>query len=223
MNKTSVSTLVMPVSLPDLDSKLRHVPTQARSRERLRRVLDAADGLLADQGAGSFTTARVAIAAGIPVGSVYRYFPDKEAIAEALAVRYWTHFAELVAAATESVLDDAEADPTARVLETLADGFRTSPGFRSLWYGGLRTQRIRDATRPARTAIADSVQRILASRWPDAAQAECAIAAQMVVIAGDGLLREAFRSTPNGDPRMLEESAMMLDAYVETRLGAAER
>ena len=206
-------------SLPKPETNLRHVPTQARSRERLQRVLDAADQLLAEQRAEAFTTARVAVAAGVPVGSVYRYFHDKEAIAEALAVRYWGHFAGLVATVTETVLREDHADPTARVLEALADGFRDSPGFRSLWYGGLRTQRIRDATRPARTAIAGSVEKILASRWPEADQEDRIVAAQMVVIAGDGLLREAFRSTADGDARMLAESATMLNAYVAARLG----
>ena len=42
----------------------------------------------------------------------------------------------------------------------------------------------------------------------------------MVVIAGDGLLREAFRSAPeDGDAGLLAESETMLDAYVGARLG----
>jgi hypothetical protein len=41
----------------------------------------------------------------------------------------------------------------------------------------------------------------------------------MVVIAGDGLLREAFRVDRDGDPQVLEESTGMLSAYVDARLG----
>jgi AcrR family transcriptional regulator len=67
--------------------RLRNAPLQARSRERLRRVLDAADEVLAQDGAAAFTTTRVAIEAEVPIGSVYRFFPDKEAIVEALAVQ----------------------------------------------------------------------------------------------------------------------------------------
>ena len=48
-------------------------------------------------------------------------------------------------------------------------------------------------------------------------------AARMVVIAGDGLLREAFRSAPDGDHWLLAESRAMLDAYVAARLGPARR
>ena len=106
------------------------------------------------------------------------------------------------------------------MLEALSGGFRARPGFLALWYGGLRTERIRDSTRPAREAIARSVQRILAVHWPQAPDSARATAAQMVVIAGDGLLREAFRGSPQGDPEMLEESRLMLDAYTAVRLGS---
>jgi AcrR family transcriptional regulator len=203
---------------PELDTRLRHVPTQARSRERLRRVLDAADQVLARDGADAFTTTRIAHEAGVPVGSVYRYFPDKEAIVEALATRYWTEFADLVAAAAELDEQAQMPDPAGGVLEALANAFRRRPGFLALWYGGLRTERIRNATRPTREAIAGSVQRILAVNWPRAPARDRAAAARMVVVAGDGLLREAFRTSRRGDAQLLAESRLMLGAYVRARL-----
>jgi AcrR family transcriptional regulator len=208
-------------SLPsNLYTRTRRVPIQARSRERLRRVLEAADAVLATEGAGAFTTTRIAEVAGVPVGSVYHYFPDKAAIVESLAVGYWNEFADLVDAAAEA---DARApldDPAGTVLEALAAGFRARPGFLALWYGGLRTERIRDVTRPTRAAITASTDRILVEHWPGADAERRATAARMVVIAGDGLLREAFRSSPDGDPILLAEGQTMLNAYVSARLGA---
>jgi hypothetical protein len=62
------------------------------------------------------------------------------------------------------------------------------------------------------------VQRILAVHWPQANPESRATVAQMVVIAGDGLLREAFRTTLDGDQVVLDESKAMLDAYVTVRL-----
>ena len=114
-------------------------------------------------------------------------------------------------------------DPAGAVLEALATGFRARPGFLALWYGGLRTERVRDATRPTRDAIAAAVQRILAVHWPGAAARDRATAARMVVIAADGLLREAFRIAPDGDPVVLAEGTAMLDAYVAARLGQPAR
>jgi AcrR family transcriptional regulator len=202
------------------EMKLRNVPMQARSRERLARVLDAADAVLAQEGAEAFTTTRVAELAGVPVGSVYRYFPDKQTIAEALAVRYWDGFQDLVAAVAETDEREPLRDPAGAVLGALAAGFRAQPGFLALWYGGLRSERVRDATRPTRVEIAASVARILATHWPAAAEHDRLAAARMVVIAGDGLLREAFRAAPDGDSQVLEEGRTMVDAYVAARLGA---
>lgn len=199
--------------------RLRHAPTQARSRERLRRVLDAADEVLAQAGADVFTTTLVAARAGVPIGSVYRFFPDKEAIVEALAVRYWSDFEDLVAGVAEADGIEATDDPVGAVLDVLVAGFRSRPGFLALWYGGLRTERVREATRPTRTAIAGSIERILARHWPSALDRTRAQVAEMVVLAGDGLLREAFRRERLGDRAVLAESKLMLGAYIAARLG----
>jgi AcrR family transcriptional regulator len=191
---------------------------QARSRERLRRVLDAADEVLAAEGPDAFTTTRLAEVAGVSIGSVYRFFPDKEAIVEALAMRYWSDFEDLVAGVAEA--DEAQPldDPIGAVLDVLVAGFRARPGFLGLWFGGLRSEHVRDVTRPTRTAIASSIERILQRHWPDAPPDTRARVSEMAVLAGDGLLREAFRRDQNGDPAVLAESKHMLRAYIAERL-----
>jgi AcrR family transcriptional regulator len=150
---------------------------------------------------------------------VYRYFPDKEAIIEALALSYWSDFEDLVAAAAEADEMAPLDDPGSVVIDALAAGFRAHPGFLTLWYGGLRTERVREITRPTRSAIAASAARILAVHWPHASGGARLTAARMVVLAGDGLLREAFRGHPEGDATLLEESKVMIDAYLSARLG----
>jgi AcrR family transcriptional regulator len=213
---------MVPPRSSKLDKMLRHVPTQARSRARLLRVLDAAEEVLAREGAGTFTVARVAAVAGVPVGSVYHYFPDKQAVVEALALHYWSDFEDLVATVAETDERDPMSDPAGAVLDALAAGFRARPGFLALWYGGLRTERVRETTRPTRGAIAESIARILAVHWPSADERVRNDAARMVVIAGDGLLREAFRASPDGDEWLLAESRAMVHAYIAVRLGEPE-
>jgi AcrR family transcriptional regulator len=186
-------------------------------------MLDAADELLAREGAGAFTTIRIADSAGVTVRAIHRHFTDRDEIVEALAVQYWSDFEDLVAAAAECDELDPFPDPGAAVLETLAAGMRARPGFLALWYGGLRTDGVRAASRPARSAIARSVERILATHWPSSPPQLRTMVAGMVVVAGDGLLREAFQRDPDGDPALLAESARMLDAYVSGRLGPRER
>jgi AcrR family transcriptional regulator len=197
---------------------LRNTPLQARSRARLGRVLDGAEEVLEQVGAEAFTTTAVARAAGVSVGSVYRFFGDKQAIIEALAVRYWSDFADLVAGVAEADALEPVADPVQEILSVLAAGFRARPGFLVLWYGGLRSARVRDSTRSARQAIAGSVEQILARHWPQTPQPNRALTASMLVLAGDGLLREAFRLDPTGDPTVLAESRAMLQSYLDDRL-----
>lgn len=210
----------VPLAEKPTDLSLRNTPLQARSRARLGRVLDAAEAVLEHSGADGFTTTAVAQAAGVSVGTVYRFFPDKQAIVEALAIRYWCDFADLVAGVAEADALDPVEDPAEAVLSVLAAGFRARPGFLSLWYGGLRTERVRDRTRDARQDIAGSIERIFAAHWPAAASETRRLAAAMVVLAGDGLLREAFRRNRDGDPRLLEEAKVMLRSYIAHRLEA---
>jgi Tetracyclin repressor-like, C-terminal domain len=128
-----------------------------------------------------------------------------------------------VAAAAEADELGPLADPGGAVLDALAAGFRARPGFLALWYGGLRTEHVRDVTRPVRSAIARSIERILSVHWPAASSEDRARAALMVVLAGDGLLREAFRLDASGDPDVLADSKLMLDAYLSARLGGPAR
>jgi AcrR family transcriptional regulator len=207
-------------TLPATHERLRRAPQQERSREKLRRVLDAAEEVLATEGAGALSAARVADAAGVAVGSLYRYFPDKEAIVEALAVRYWSDFEDLVAKQAAADAREPLAWPLPTVIRALADGFRERPGFLALWFGGLRTERVRDITRPARDGFARSVERMLGLRWPDADAVALATVSRMVVLLGDGILREAFRLDPAGNPTVIEEGIRAIDAYIEARLGS---
>lgn len=207
----------------------RRVPRQQRAREKHERILDAADALLAGAstapGAGSgtpaatLTTTRIAEQAGVAVGSVYSYFADKEAIVEAIALRHWQRFADLVAASAEAEERSPSEDPLAAVIDTLAAGFRGQPAFRALWYSELRTERLRDATRPVRDQVGASLRRVLQAHWRRASPQQLDTAARMIVLVGDGILREAFRIDPDGDPTLLREGRTMLQAYAEQTLG----
>ncbi|WP_043113454.1 helix-turn-helix domain-containing protein, partial [Pseudacidovorax intermedius] len=67
----------------------RKEPQQARSANLVAAVLEAAVQVLAQEGAQRFTTARVAEKAGVSVGSLYQYFPNKAAILFRLQSDEW--------------------------------------------------------------------------------------------------------------------------------------
>ena len=65
----------------------RKRPVQARSRETVAAILEAAAHVFAQRGVAGFTTNHVAVRAGVSIGSVYQYFPDKDALLAALVER----------------------------------------------------------------------------------------------------------------------------------------
>ncbi|MET9735425.1 TetR family transcriptional regulator [Streptomyces sp. NPDC006458] len=75
---------------------LRRAPVQRRSAERLTRILDACADLLDEVGYDALSTRAVALRAGVPIGSVYRFFGNKRAMADALAQRNLERFTERV-------------------------------------------------------------------------------------------------------------------------------
>jgi AcrR family transcriptional regulator len=202
-------------------SSLRKLPTQARAEQKVRAVLDAADRLLAAEGASALGTKRLAQDAGVSVGTVYNWFADKQAIAEALALRYWQELSDLVAGVAESAEAGAVEDPLGETVDVLAAGFRARPGFLALWFGGLRTERLRDVTRPQRVAVGASVTRILAAVYPHSSVEQRQTVARMLVLIGDGILREAFRVDRDGDRMILHEGKAALQAYIDARLAVS--
>src|SRR6201996_5196011 len=77
----------MPARSPDISP--RKAPRQRRSTQLVADILEAAIRVLEREGAARFTMARVAERAGVSVGSLYQYFPNKEAILFQLQTQEW--------------------------------------------------------------------------------------------------------------------------------------
>ncbi|MFE4593421.1 TetR family transcriptional regulator [Streptomyces laurentii] len=122
---------------------------QRRSAERLARILDACAELLDETGYERLSTRAVAVRAGVPIGSVYRFFGDKRAMAAALAHRNLDRYAARVAAglaalpAPAAVSADAAVAPrpvdAGRIIDAVLDAYlamkRTVPGFGLVDFG----------------------------------------------------------------------------------------
>jgi AcrR family transcriptional regulator len=89
----------------------RKEPKQARSTELVASILEAAVQVLAKEGAHRFTTARVAEKAGVSVGSVYQYFPNKAAILFRLQSDEWRQTAGLLC----DILEEVQRPPLERL------------------------------------------------------------------------------------------------------------
>jgi AcrR family transcriptional regulator len=197
--------------------RLRRVPTQARSRARLRRLLDTAEEVLANEGAEALTTTRVAEAAGVSVGSLYQYLPDKGAIVQALARRYLADFEALMAELERDALRSGGAgwdDPVGRLIDEFSERYRELPGYRALWFGRELSDELRAADRENKVALARGVRRIAVALNLARDDDYLRVAARAGVLVTDSILQEAFRLDPNGDPQLIEEAKRILRLYL---------
>lgn len=96
----------------------RKQPQQGRSMELVESVLVAAVQVLAAEGAQRFTMARVAERAGVSVGSLYQYFPNKAAILFRLQSDEWERTSEML----RGILEDSASPPLER-LRTVVHAF----------------------------------------------------------------------------------------------------
>ena len=90
---------------------LRKMPKQARANALIEAVLEAAAQVLAQEGAARFTTARVAERAGVSVGSLYQYFPNKAAILFRLQSDEWRRTTDM----WREILEDTKTPPLKRL------------------------------------------------------------------------------------------------------------
>jgi AcrR family transcriptional regulator len=84
----------------------RKAPSQQRARVRVDAIVDAAAQVFAEQGYASTTTNRIAEHAGVPIGSLYQYFPNKDAIAIELVRRHIADAAAVAWPALDVLVDD---------------------------------------------------------------------------------------------------------------------
>jgi AcrR family transcriptional regulator len=106
-------------SMPRISSR-KH-PKQARSRQLVAAILAAAGRILARDGARRFTAARVAEEAGVSVGSLYQYFPNKEAILFRLQADEWEETGGLLS----GILADTSLPPLDRLRAAVCEFVRS--------------------------------------------------------------------------------------------------
>ncbi len=87
-------TDVLPAPTP-APGLFRRMPQQDRGQRRIDRILEAAMAVIADVGVEGASTNAIAARASTSVGSLYQFFPNKDAIVQALAARYVAEFEAL--------------------------------------------------------------------------------------------------------------------------------
>jgi AcrR family transcriptional regulator len=157
----------------------RKRPKQARSTDLVAAILEAAAQVLAKEGAPRFTTARVAERAGVSVGSIYQYFPNKAAILFRLQSDEWRQTSEML----RMILEDARRPPLQR-LRALVLAFIRSECDEAAMRVALddAAPLYRDApeAREARASGDRTMQVFMREALPEASESTRALAADLI-------------------------------------------
>lgn len=199
------------------------LPKQARSRARVTRILDAADRVLVDEGYEAFTVRRITDVAALPVGTVYQFFADKNAIVDALVLRYLGAINQIMDVRASDTKRTSWTDVVDDVLDGFVALYRANPGLLSLWQARHLSSSALDADIANNERLADGLRAILISRENAKDNADLARACRVVVETADALLDLAFREKPDGDPKLIAEAKRIQKLYLNDTIWRLQR
>lgn len=181
-------------------------------------MLDACAALLDETGYEALSTTRIAERAGVAIGSVYQFFPDKRAITQELTRRNVEQFVSRVGHRfiEEDYLNWWEAVDA--IIDEYVDMHRTVPGFRSLHFGDVVDLNLLDSDSENNTVIAGRLRGLLLKEFGLADSHELDVAMLVAVEAGDAVLKLAFRRRPDGEPEMIEAAKQLIRGFLSLQL-----
>ncbi len=208
---------------PAARTKPRRAPVQARSRLTVDAVLEAAAQVFERHGYAAGTTNRIAERAGVSIGSLYQYFPNKDAVLVALVEQ---HLDDATAAAAPLISEFASAPPELRRgLRILADAFvalhADRPGLhRVLFEESPRPRAILDRLETLEQASTSAIAAWLGT-LPTVTAPDLSIAAAFVVQTLESTThRLVIHPQPGVEPqRYVDEAVVLLAAYLTAPRG----
>ncbi len=197
----------------------RKKPIQGRSRETVRAILEAAARILATDGPDALTTNHVAKVAGVSIGSLYQYFPDRDAVVAALIDARL----EDDRAAVAALLAGMTGAPPRERLHAVIDAFVDRQATVAPWLAKLlpllpaleREQRAREMVQGASASVAAlllSDPEVLRPELRDPARLEVALFAATRALRGVLNAAAVERPALLRDPDLRAAAARMIEA-----------
>jgi AcrR family transcriptional regulator len=181
-------------------------------------MLDACAELVDEVGYDGLTTTLLAERAGVAIGSVYQFFPDKRAIVQALTMRNVEAYVERVS----SRIADGGLNHWWEAVDAAIDEFiemhRKIPGFRTLRFGDVVDRNLLDEERDNDTIIVQEMANLLINGFGLPDEPRLRFALGIGVELGDALIKMAFRNVQDGDEAILAEAKDIIREYLYRKL-----
>jgi len=186
-------------------SYVRKKPAQARARATVDAILEAAAHILTGQGYDALTTNHVAERAGVSIGSLYQYFPNKDAILMALASR---HLDDIERTIDEAMARTSQARSFRTIVRSMIEAniaaHRIDPALHSALSERLPYQGADDWRRTFDERVMAKVSTILQAHKRELAVRDLDLATYIIVRSVEACVHEACWQRP-GD---LENGAL---------------
>jgi AcrR family transcriptional regulator len=173
--------------------------------------------LIDELGYDALTTTLIAKRAGVAVGSLYQFFPDKRAVVQALTQRNLERF---IASVTEKLAVDHGHwwEVVDSIFDIYLSMHREIPGFSKVHFGDVVDRQLLDETRDNNTVIVDSLTEVLLSKLGFPVD-ELRFALIIANETADALLKLAFRRDPRGDEQIVTEAKYVVKRYLASKFG----
>ncbi len=215
----------------EVSTSARRTPVQSRSQHTVQRVLDSASSLLTQMPLEDVTTTRIAAEASLSIGALYRFFPDKQTIIDAIAVRHVEQFrASLVGTVLKSVagnLARLEKPSAAAILDAIIDAYivylDAHPDFRTISFGRHISTATRERQASPNAGVAALLKHFMLERLGMPPRAELDLMLRIVSEAGERLIAYAYEQPTREDrDRVIAEMKRMLSSYLFPSDAASE-
>lgn len=168
-------------------------PQQKRSRERVERILAAAKELIARGGSDTMKMGELAERAGVPIGSLYQFFPDKSSVVRTLAERYNEEGRACIREAIEPARDAAAFSEAFKgLIDTYYGLFLAEPVMRDIWSGTQADKTLQDVDLTDAKENGAIVAAALRHIHPDADPESLLNRAMLVMYLGTSTMRLAI-------------------------------
>jgi len=193
----------------------RKTPIQARSTVTVEAISEATIQVLLSHGAERFTTTRVAERAGVSVGTLYQYYPNKQSLLFAVLEHHMNNVATRVEAACESACYKPLAEMIKEMVEAFVDAKMERVDVSAALYrvaadvGGPAL--IKRISQRSRKAIAATLQTA-----PDAKSPPDKFAIDIMLAAMAGTMRSLLEAGPTSDTvrKSREQLVLLCQSYM---------
>jgi len=183
---------------------LRKTPNQRRSKERVEKMLSVAIELISQSGSDAMRMSEVAKLAGVSIGSLYQYFPDKSAIIQTLAERYNAQGKDCIKAGLAHVRTmDELCAAFGALIDEYYELFLAEPVMRDIWSGTQADKALRKIELASSRESASDLVNVLTRLQPKMDVDELSASAFLVMHLGEATMRLAISVDPGEGEKLV--------------------